>query len=351
MDTWSLRDEVLAAAQRWPLIVAFILLGSLLGWGLDRVWPAPYRATNVIVVGLNPYRVFDDRYVPAFGKTVFRNVDDYKYWQMQQLEALAYSDAYLQETLARLRQQDISWQGVDSSALRGMLQASWRNAGRWSLTAENMDRRLAVQAVNAWSDVFLEQVHAAIAQSQALFLLDLQMQAITRAQLDDRLREDEIVQVKADLLAWQAAHSDGDITAEVGITERWQLQSLASRAAGMSPDWQVLLQEVPPAGSAAPAYLDWIDHLVTAIAAEIAALPGREQALSQELSQLDAQWQTKLSAGSGLAATLTVDRSTETQPLVDRARTSGQAALVGGGLGLLAYLAGAAVRITRKRQP
>lgn len=150
MTEWVLRDEIYKAAHRWPFIVLFILAGSLLGWGITYLLPSTYQASEEVSVELNAYRAPEDRYAAEYADTEFRNLDDYKHWQMSQLEVLVRSDAYLQETLNRLRKADSAWHAVEAPELRNMLKAYWRNAGRWRLTAENQDAGLARQAVQIW---------------------------------------------------------------------------------------------------------------------------------------------------------------------------------------------------------
>ena len=136
MNTWNLRTEILAAAHRWYWVVASFLLGALLGWLISLIWPAPYRAVQDIYVGLNAYRTTRDLYISEVAEAQFRNQDDYKNWQMGQLNSLAHSDEFLTETLFRLRETDQDWQEVDLSELRAMLAIAWRNTGDWHFSAQ-----------------------------------------------------------------------------------------------------------------------------------------------------------------------------------------------------------------------
>ena len=113
MKEWVLRDEILAAFHRWPVIVIFALAGASIALIAAYFWPAPYRANVEISVELNPYRILDDQYLPAFTNAEFRNVDDYKHWQMLQLSIIVNSDPYLSETLDRLRKDDPYWESIN----------------------------------------------------------------------------------------------------------------------------------------------------------------------------------------------------------------------------------------------
>ena len=110
MNTWDIRTEILMAGHRWYWVVASFLLGALLGWIISLFWPAPFRAVQDVYVGLNAYRATRDLYIAEVAGEQFRNLDDYKNWQMGQLNSLALSDEFLSETLIQL-------QGIDPSSL------------------------------------------------------------------------------------------------------------------------------------------------------------------------------------------------------------------------------------------
>ena len=85
----TLRDEILHRAHFWPLPFLVFLAGCLLGWGAALLWPSPYRAETTLHVSYN-------------ADSIFRNPDDYKNWQMEELNTLVLAKGTLQETLARL---------------------------------------------------------------------------------------------------------------------------------------------------------------------------------------------------------------------------------------------------------
>ena len=103
MKTWNLLDYILTATHRWYVSLAFILAGSLLGLGTSYVFPSPYRATLDLYVGLNAYRSPYDSYAEYLAGQSFRMVDDYKNWQMDQLESFVLSDPFMTELLERLQ--------------------------------------------------------------------------------------------------------------------------------------------------------------------------------------------------------------------------------------------------------
>ena len=145
-NNWTLREALNNTFHNWPYILACIIIGALLGWGLSYVWPSYYRASSNIYIGLNPYRKFSDTNFEALANPKYSNLDNYHYWQMSQLNSAILMDSYLEATLDKLRQADPYWQTVDVAQLRGMLEIEWRSSGTWSLIANHPNSHFAQQA-------------------------------------------------------------------------------------------------------------------------------------------------------------------------------------------------------------
>ena len=154
---WTIREEFYKAFHQWPSMIAFFLLGCLLGWLAYFVWPPNYQATAQISVGLNPYRTFSDTAFLALAKPKFRNLDDYKNWQMSQLETIIYTNQFIDPTLDLLRTEDPYWQAIDREELRSMLSVGWRTTGLWDLKAEHREALRATQAAESWSKVTIDR--------------------------------------------------------------------------------------------------------------------------------------------------------------------------------------------------
>jgi len=348
LDEWILRDEIFAAAHRWPLIVLFILTGCLLGWGLAYLLPSPYQASEEIAVELNAYRAAEDRYAADYADAEFRNLDDYKHWQMSQLEILVRSDAFLQETLDRLRQVDPAWEKTDVPGLRGMLEAYWRNAGRWRLTAEHPNPEQASQAVQVWKEVIVEKTGAAVLQSQGLFETEMRLRAIANELLSLNERFQLLPEVNAELVDLRLATGEQPAGQPLGVVERWHLQTLAARVGGPDKAWQALLEEFPTSDSSSSAYLPWLDRLLIAVDEEVEVLAARRQSLEAEQVELETRWENAIPAGQGLSATLIVAPVSIEKPEVKQIRPTSQAAAVGGIAGLLAWGLLVVFQITRR---
>ena len=214
MNTWTPRIEILAAAHRWYWWIAAFLIGALFGYLVSFAWPAPYRATLDVYVGLNLYRSAHDPYIAAAAQipksSGYLNPDDYKHAQMSQLTALAFSDDYLAETLTRLQAEDPVWADVTVPALRDMLSIGWRNTGEWHFSAQFADSRLAEQAVMAWVQVVTEKTSAAVNAARDIVIIDSELNAVAEALVAAELdgRSDDAAALKAQHDALAVKYSD-----------------------------------------------------------------------------------------------------------------------------------------------
>jgi hypothetical protein len=323
------------------------IVGSLIGILLAFVWPSPYRATLELLVGLNLYRSVEDDYIAQFAEVPFRNADDYKYWQMQQLEALALSDKYLDETLTRLMEEDVYWQGVSIEDFRAMLSVNWRNAGRWRLAAELVESQYAEQAVKTWRDVILEKTNNSISNAQQLYLIDLELQGIKEARLNAQSRLEQLNEIEVALTRWRETVERSSKSLMLDPAEREWLINLASQAAGLDQGWQLLLSSFPPPNATIEKYLAWMEQILIAIDAESEVIKRQLVELQQRSDDLFSEWEVTLKEGDGLAATLTIEKLSGDEASLRHLRPTTTAALVGGLIGLLFWGLITLLRISR----
>jgi hypothetical protein len=348
MPEWSLREEIINAFHNWPVIVASILGGALLGLLVAFLIPAPYRASTDIAVLINPYRTVEDRYNAAYTNFEFRNPDDYKHWQMSQLNTLVYSDEYIEETLRRLRTQDQAWNDVSHADLSNMLTVAWRNAGRWMLSAETDNQQMAAEALEAWKSVILEKVNASIDQSKKLYQIDLDLRAITTAQLKN---QEQQLSLEASLetikeMSEELGQDSSDQPLDPVVRSRL-LQSVA-QSAELNAGWRTVFETFPVEGAPTSEYQNWIDLAIAALEQGIQTNTQQSALLDRDRLDKTAEWQAGLEAGKGLAATLQVEELAKKAPKIQQILSTSLAMLVGALLGLIVWLFVILIRITRK---
>jgi len=337
MNTWNLRDEILRGTHRWYVIIAFILIGASVGWGAGYLWPSPYRATVDLYVGLNAYRSPYDRYASALAEQSFRLVDDYKNWQMEQLNALVLTDPYLEEVLIRLGSGDRYWDGITPQDFRKNAEVMWRNVGEWHLVFENDDPQHAVQAVETWGNVILEWVGEAITHSEQVVALDIQMSVLEEQRIENELRLDRLRYVSGQLSLIRdrlAAMADDQ---PVSSTDHWKILALVSLVSEWSPAWDDLLDAAPMTGATSRAYLEWLQHAQSMVDEALTILPEQIMEIKEETSNIVEGYETEAEKSAGLASTLVIERISGETPLVDAEIRNGTMSLVGGVIGFFAW--------------
>jgi hypothetical protein len=336
LSEWSLREEILHTTHRWPVIVVSCLLGSLLGLVIAYCLPSPHRATKELYVGINVYKATEDRNASEHAGLEFSNPDDYKNWQMANLNSLIFMDPVIRETLARLKDLDPYWLDIDQNKLSGMLHSYWRNAGKWRLVADNANPRYAFQAVLTWEDVVVDKVHNAISESQKIMVLDSQMDSLTLTQAEAISRTAEITQIRESLISWRADAIQQDPKLPVKEIDREFIAFLIKKAIPEDVVQEVITS-IPSSKAPLEDFIKWLDtefplldEQLLISQRQIATLEGKKD----EIASIYAESSRK---SLGLSPNLQVDKITTAQPTRTIVRPTGLLVLVGGILGLIAW--------------
>jgi hypothetical protein len=126
--------------------------------------------------------------------------------------------------------------------------------------------------------------------------------------------------------------------------------SLASQAAGVNLGWRSLLDSIPPPGASVEEYMPWVEKMIIHMEAESEAIATQIEELDRQSEILQSEWELALQDSDGLAATLVVEKLSEMEPRLSRARSIFAAALVGGMFGLLLWGAITLVDIYRRSE-
>ncbi len=346
-EEWSLRDEIFYAAHRWPVFMLFCLSGVLAGWLLSQALPTPYRATKELLVGLNIYQASQDNNVTHFSNIQFVNADDYKNWQMANLNSLVYIDPILDQTLADLRATDQYWNSISRYELSEMLHVYWRNAGKWRLVAEHPQAERASQAVLKWEAAVVEQVSQSIEHSRQVMALQIQMQALANQQAEivgqqaanDQLRKE--IATSQENLAGLAPDS------LLNSDARWEIWNRFSLSAN-SPEWLPVMEAFPAETADIQAYQHWLTQAEELALSRTANLETQAASLQQNYAQKGDQYSQASGLSMGLSPDLYVEPITSEQPQITQVRPLGLLMLTGASLGMVAWLIFNLVRINRK---
>jgi hypothetical protein len=349
MNTWNLRAEILTITHRWYMILVIMLVGAALGWGSAYLLPSPYRATLDLYVGLNAYRSPYDSYAASLAGQSFRMVDDYKNWQMSQLNEVVQTDAFIQETLDRLREEDAYWDGISPKDFRDRIDLLWRNVGQWHLVVEAKDADIAAQAVETWGMVIHEKVGAAIEHSRQVVALDIQLTNLADTRVEAELRLETLGYVGDKLAAWQKDLAALPLEQTVPSRLHWDILGAVSQAVDWDPAWDRMLEGAPRIGSPVSQYLSWLGGVLSLIDSELAILPGKISILDEQFASLDTQYQVETAQSLGLASTLALELLGDEAPRVELVRPTGTLSLVGLVVGLLGWASWEFYRLSNRK--
>jgi hypothetical protein len=349
MQQWKLREEVYRSFHQWMYLVLFALLGAAAGLGISYLSKAPYEAVSQLYVGLEAYRAYADPQFSAEANQEYTNQDDYKNWQMAQLDELVTSGEILDETLADLSQKHASWQGVTKQALREMLRAEWRTAGKWNIIARHEDSKRATEASQAWAGAIVKRTNQYIDASRKMMFIDLHMQQAAQdvATAEKRLAslKQAFQMVKDYEKQLQGMAGDQPVH---GLM-RSQVFSLAGVLADYSPGWQTLLAEQPTLNDHASAYLDYLAQMTPLITNEEKLVQTQYTQRMEAYDRLSLDYVRAVKESHGLSANLEVQMlDTDLAPVVANVRPSAFFVLCGSLLAICAWMLLQIVRISRR---
>lgn len=336
-NEWSLRDELLAASQRWYLIFIWCLIGAMLGWLAAQVWPSPHRVSKELFVGLNVYQSAEDRSTARYAGLPFANANDYKNWQMASLNTLVFMDPVLDDTLTHLRALDPYWRDVDRDELADMLGVYWRNAGKWRLVARHETPMYATQAVILWQDAVIETVHKAVASAQYALEIDEQRKAIAAARADLAERAALLSSLRRSVIEQQLYLGYADTNAELEEDHRSALiQSLLpAEDLGLSSGIE---SESPPPGAPVSAYRAWLAEFRDPVSKQLSAVRIQADYHQRRQAELSQQFTRAMRGSLGLSAELLVQKISDRRLDAGVVRPTGVSVLVGAGLGFLIWV-------------
>jgi hypothetical protein len=264
-------------------------------------------------------------------------IDDYKNWQMEQLNSLVLTEPYLKELLVRLQYQDPNWGNVKVKELRENLYLQWRNVGEWHLVYESDDPQEAVQVVETWGTVIQENVTKEIGHSKQVVALDIQMDNLAERRISYRLRFDRLGYVHNQLLILKDQLENTPENQRISSSDHWNILALVSQIVEWNSIWDQLLDDTPPFPSPRESYLPWLEVVLILVEKEMEFLPGEISQLDDEFSSVEGDYLVETQDSAGLASTLVIERISSNPPTVEPIRPVGTMSLVGSMIGLLSW--------------
>lgn len=314
---WSWREDFFTLAHRWYLWLTLFLIGCAMGWAIAKSLPAPYRAEADLGVFYQ-------------SDAIFRNVDDYKNWEMGQLQALILSDQLLTLVQKRLSEQDPYWQTQTPADLRQRLHVYWRNAGVWHLVAEDRQPQRAEQLVRVWKAVILEEMARIAELTHQLKQIHTELLALGQAKIAAERRLFELQSLANTLRGWQPWNDPSLAQQPIPPLQRWRLLELALRLDENRQGEKAIAQSLPDEGAQAIEYQSWAEQALVTIETQMQLLQEQIPIWGQRLSETTTIYNELAAASWYLSVYIGVDELNAEIKAPRPVRTEGLAALVGG---------------------
>jgi len=340
MDSWNLQEEILKIIDKWYLVLLFVVLGGVVGFGLTYILPAPYRATADLYVGIDVTRVNEMEYLIPLAKSEPLNLDDYKNWQLRQVSAILASDKVLMNAL------DILGNPEDLGSFKRDLDQYWFDTGLWQLEVTKADREAAQKAAQAWLEAGYQKIDELLISSEAAAALDAELFALADEIGILKSRTSKLLSFQTSSAEWASVFSAQDQKQPLSDELLAELNALIL-VHRKNPDlWQVPVSDFPRLEDPVSEYLIWLDN--ASILAEQDLQVSQEQLdiLEADREEVLPEYYQALDDSLGLSANLVL------QPLsskvsVSQIRSSGEVVLGGGILGLLAWFIFAVIKIRK----
>ena len=343
---WTIREELYKTFHRWPTMIVFFIIGCIIGWVASLIWPSDYQAISQVSVGLDPYRTYSDTAFLALAKPRFRNLDDYKNWQLSTLETIIFFDVFVDDALDLLRQEDPYWETVERNELRDMLSVGWRSTGTWDMRAQHPEAQRAMQAAAAWSRVSIDIVMAAVQAARDTFMIDQERQEVINERLETEKRVEELKTIRATFTEWEQFIRNQNPEGLIPYEIREQLFTPIAQIADFSPGWLALMNAFPDKEAPTSDYIPWIQSTISMLNTELAVKELRADSLRKQEATLQSSYDNVANLSFGLSPNITVERIVHLP--AEFLRPRGQYILIGGFIGFFLWILAQLIRIGRR---
>ncbi len=319
---WSLQEEFLGLIRQWHIIAALFLVGAAAGWLVGMILPGTYEARARLKVSFN-------------SDAIYLTPDDYKNWQVEELEDLALSEPVLSKTLAELQSEGGSaWSNVSIDDLLRVAAPRWRNAGAWHLTATLQDADRAASLAETWRDVLQAEATEALEHAAAFNRLDRRLnelaREIGRADADIAL----LALFRTDFEEWDASISD-DGAGGVHVARAAVLAERINRYPGLGI---VIQNDFPGRDGPADTFQVWGAAVLDAVEDARKSKEEYRAGLLAHYRELEQEWLSEKAASAGLSVYLSVETPANASIQVERHYERGSLAIAGGPTAVLLWL-------------
>ena len=331
MDSWTMQNWAVNIIRKWYFGLAAIAVGALLGYGIASIFPAPYRATADLYVGIDITRVNEMEYLIPLAETEPLNLDDYKNWQLKQVAAILSSDPILEATLQELNSKQ------EVSEFRTHLDLYWFDTGLWKLEVYHPDQVLAQEWAESWQHVGHQRLSEYLEVSREGAELDARLFALADEIGFVKARISGLKSFQSTAIEWmdslQALIQDQPLNDET----RTELEAWVLSYRQNDRIWQVPIGSFPDQNGQVSTYLDWLENSLKFADEDLATSLMVLEDLENERALVLPAYHQSLDDSLGLSANLVLE-PINSGVEVDQVRLIGTVVLGGAILGLIFWL-------------
>ncbi len=337
MSEWKLQEKLVQFIKTWPILITVFLGSGLITWGTVHLFPPLQRATADLFIGIDITRVYDVSSLATYAKTEPFNVDDYKNWQLSQINGIATSERVANLTLEKLRELDLYWEDVSAAEFQELQDLFWYDVGMWRLQFQAPENEYALQGVQAWREILLQDLSRLIRESEDVLELEGRMRASNTAisQLETRVIEMEIL--VAGITAIRVELENADPQQGMDDSTRENLWLLVAGAAEEDALWGQVVDDIPEKDQSHLAYILWMDQVLIAVESDLESHQSIMEVLVRDHEFLTEDYLREIEEAQGLSASLYIEEE-GTQPKIIKTYPDTQIAFLGSLIGLLIYI-------------
>ncbi len=337
MEDWKLREKIIQFIRTWPILILVFIGSGVVSWSIVHFFPPAQLAVAEIYIGIDITRVYDVSSLSTYAKTEPFNVDDYKNWQLSQVEGIAFSELIADQSLAELRNLDSYWESVSTIEFLSMQDLDWYDVGVWRMKIQTPDKENALQGVQVWREKLLQELTRLIEESEDVLEFEGRMRATNEAitLLEIRVEELKILRENIDPLLDKFKNLDPE-----QVVDKLTRDELWSIFVGLAFDdflWAQTLNDFPDQDQTQLMYTDWLERVLIIIDTDKEKTNQLLETLEGDLVLLTEDYIREINEAQGLSASLYVEELTS-DPRMEPYYKDSVIGLAGSFLGLLIYI-------------
>ena len=337
MNEWRLQKKLIQFIKSWPILIAVFLGSGLITWGAVHLFPPLQRATADLYIGIDITRVYDVSSAATYTIAEPFNVDDYKNWQLSQVNSIAISERLANLTLEKLQDLDPYWKNISVSEFKGMQDLNWYDVGTWRLQFQAPEIDRALQAVQVWREVLLQDLSRLIQESEDVLEFEGGMRASNTAILNLKTRTTVLELLIEEITAVQAELKKADPQQGMDDSTREEIWLSIAGAAEEDSLWEQILDEIPEKDQPNLEYIFWMDQVLAVVESDYESHLAIMEALVSDHETLTEDYVREIEEAEGLSASLYFEEE-GSQPEIIEFYPDTQMAFLGSIVGLLIYI-------------